>query len=698
MSDIGAVSYAIGGGAFLVLSVLLAVNWRGHLEGGFVLLAAASSAAWCFLIAYQVSMGAGALSPTVLFEVTVLLEVLRGGAWLSLLVALLRDYRHMQPASRSRLYAIHGLGILALSLGVAAALEFRLGFPVWTIVSLAIALAGLILLEQLYRNATPEGRWAIKFLVIGIGGIFAYDLVLYSQALLFRGIDVHLWNARGAANALAVPLIAVAAARNPDWAVKVFVSRQVVFYTTALIGAGIYLLAIAAGGYYVRFYGGNWGAFAQAVLLAGGAMTLMVLLLSVKVRARVRVFLVKHFFKSKYDYRREWLRLTLTLAAPDDAAPLKERALQGLAQLVESPGGSLWLGHERGDYRPAAQRRMEIPSGAREPADSALVRFLQERGWVIDLEEWRAEPSRYENLELPTWLCSQNRAWLVVPLLLQHRLLGFAVLLKPGVVSRLNWEDTDLLKTAGRQVASTLAQERAAEALAQAQQFDAYHRLTAFIMHDFKNLIAQQSLVLTNATRHKDNPAFVEDVIRTVENCVTRMNQLLEQLRRGEAPSRPRRVGLGDTLREVVARYASTQPEPVLQLPDTALDVLADPQGLATILGHVVRNAQEATARDGHVQVRLHRDGTDAIVEIEDDGAGMDPAFVAERLFRPFDTTKGTKGMGIGAFQVREFVHAAGGEVDVVSAPGAGTLFRIILPVLDPQPERRSPPEMELRS
>ena len=348
MTNIGAVSYTIGGGAFLVLSILLATSWRGRFQGGVVVAATGLSMVWCFWLAYQASVAAPYSSPTFL------LEVLRDGAWLSLLLTLLRGYDRSRSMSRSVVYAIRALWLLALLYGVAVALGLHTDFPFAVVALLAIALVGLILLEQLYRNTRPEKRWAIKFLVLGVGGIFVYDLFLYSQALLFREIDTDLWNARGAVNGLAVPLIAVAASRNPDWSVNVFVSRQVVFYSTALIGAGIYLLAMAAGGYYIQLYGGTWGTFAQVVFLVGAALMLAVVMLSSDLRAKVKVFLVKHFYKNKYDYRIEWLRLMHTLATPDEDTPLRERAVQALAQIVESPGGGLWLNHEKEELRPVA--------------------------------------------------------------------------------------------------------------------------------------------------------------------------------------------------------------------------------------------------------------------------------------------------------------------------------------------------------
>jgi putative PEP-CTERM system histidine kinase len=542
-----------------------------------------------------------------------------------------------------------------------------------------IALTGLVLVEQLYRNTATERRWSVKHLCLGLGGMFAYDLYLYADGLLFRQLDVELWSARGAINALIVPLLGLAAARNPRWSLDLSLSRRLAFYTTGLAAVGVYLLAMAAGGYYLRYYGGSWGAIAQIVFLFVAALTLLVTVFSGQVRARWKVLLSKHFYRYKYDYREEWLRLIQILfAAPTDEA-LPERALSAVADLVESPLAGLWL-DRTGVYSPAGGD-LAGPDSPAVPCEASLVRYLASDQWIIDVPEFRAGHPRYRDLELPPWLLTESRAWLVLPLLVESRLLGFMLLARPRAARTLDWEDFALLKTVGRQVAGVLAQHEAAQALAETRQFEAYNRLTAFIMHDLKNLIAQQSLVVKNAARHKDNPQFVEDAIQTVDNSVQRMSRLLEQLRRGEAASTPRRTALRTVAEEVVASCAQRRPQPVLEMPAEALEVVAQPERLALVLSHVIGNAQDATPATGSVRVTLRRDSDRAVIEVSDNGCGMDEQFVRERLFRPFDTTKGSKGMGIGAYQTREFVRASGGDVQVHSQPGRGTRFIIRLPL-----------------
>jgi putative PEP-CTERM system histidine kinase len=616
------------------------------------------------------------------------LEAVRDGAWLTLLLGLLGAHDRNRLIPRSLTIAAYALWIGVLlylpivHFGLQPTRSASAGSAAIILGPLALSFAGLLLVEQLYRNTRPDKRWAISFLCLGVGGIFAYDFFLYSQGLLLRQINADVWNARGAVNAFIVPFMAVSAARNREWSFDIFVSRHIIFYTASLIGAGIYLLAMAGGGYYIRVYGGSWGNVGQIVFLFAAGLLLVVIMFSSQVRTELRVFLTKHFYKNKYDYREEWLRLMNTLAHPFGELALPERTIKAIAQIVASPGGAVWIQEEGGQLKPMAQWRLAVPEGAVEPLTSPFARFLRERQWVLDLTEHKCDPARYDNLMLPDWLASIDRAWLVIPLINEQELFGFMVLARSDTSGRLTWEDTDLLKTVGQQVASHLAQRQAAQQLAEGKQFDAYNRLTAFLMHDLKNLIAQQSLVVKNAAKHKDNPVFIDDAIRTIDNSVRRMSQLLEQLKRGKEAGTAERVHLAQLLSNTVGKHASVDPVPELEVIENGIRVRADPQGLTMVLSHLIKNAQEATHADGHVQVRLRREGDHAVVEVTDNGCGMEPGFVRDRLFRPFDSTKGSKGMGIGAYQAREFIKNAGGDLSVQSQPGQGTTFRISLPAV----------------
>ncbi len=684
MDLVGLISYGVGAGLFLVLTALLAFGWRGRVEGGLLLAASALTAAWLGLLASEallgVEAGLGARA----------LELLRTVAWLAFLVRLL-GYRGAGGSARGlpRLaLGLYGLGALTLAGTLAEPFADALGLTAATLENpllaghVLLAVGGLVLVEQLFRNTPVDRRWTIKFLCLGLGGIFAYDFYLYADALLFHRIDPALWSARGAIYALVVPLLAVSAKRNKQWSVPIFASKSIVFHSATLVGAGGYLLLMAGAGYYIRAYGGEWGTALQAVFLFGAAVLLALLLFSGAARARFKLFLNQHFFEYKYDYREEWLRLIGTLAGSRTGQELRENAIRAVAAIVESTGGILWLRDDADVFQPVARTHLPDPGEAREPADGPLARFLETRELVVDLTECAREPELYAGLEVPEWLAKMPRAWLVVPLLQGSSLLGFIVLSESRAHFTFNWEDTDLLKTVGRQVASYLALMQATEQLADARQFEAFNRVSAFVVHDLKNLVAQLSLVVSNAKRHMQNPAFVEDAIRTVDNAVAKMNRMLEQLRKNRLQWKPAQpVDLGEVLDEVVRIRSGSAPAPRLDCRAEGLCILADRDRLGAVLGHLVQNAQEATGKKGHVTVRLARDGDAAVLEVEDDGVGMDAQFVRERLFKPFDTTKGNAGMGVGVYETREFVRAHGGTIDVQSAPGQGTTFRLRFPL-----------------
>jgi len=154
----------------------------------------------------------------------------------------------------------------------------------------------------------------------------------------------------------------------------------------------------------------------------------------------------------------------------------------------------------------------------------------------------------------------------------------------------------------------------------------------------------------------------------------------LQRLRDGAQAESKLSVDLAQLLDEVVREAQACKPSPVFECEAMNLSVTANRDRLASVVGHVIRNAQDATPENGKVVVRLQKLNGHAVIEVEDTGCGMDESFMNARLFRPFQTTKGSSGMGIGVYEAREFVRSLGGDVYVDSKPGHGTVFRIHLP------------------
>lgn len=679
LTTIATISYSIAAAAFLLLGLLLLTRWRARIHGPTFSLACAITVLWAGGLAIHPTEAAGPL------WWAGLLEILRNGAWTVALLALLghfhgnNDWRRFER--RNPLLAMAGFYALVLAERAVSALSPSLlgsqGALLSGVAHIGMAVLGMLLVEQLYRNKPVQERWAIKFACLGVGGMFVYDFYLYSNALLMREINAEIWSARGVVNALTVPLIAISIGRSASWSSHIAVSRRALFHSAALFGSATYLMAMGAAGYYLRYVGGAWGSLMQVTFLFGALLLLAGILFSGTFRSWLKVFISKHFYSYNYDYREEWLRFTRTLSK--GGPNLGERTLQAVGELVESAGGVLFVRGETGLCEPVAGWHLPLNLPA-EPDDSPFCAFLESRQWVVDLQEYAEDPAKYNDVALPDWLPRVARARLVVPLILQERLFGFMLLQQPRSSISLNWEVIDLLKIAGSQAASYLAQQEAATALMLARQFESFNRMSTFVVHDLKNLVSQLGLMISNAEKHKHNPEFQADMLETVTLSVQKMRLMLQKLSRSASQERPVPVMMEKLLTQAVANKAAFEPRPVLSVEEPRLRVLADWERLERVLGHLIQNAIEATPKDGKVAIRLCRDDNSVIIEITDTGEGMSEEFIRERLFKPFESTK-SAGMGIGAFESREYIHELGGQLAVSSEPPHGSTFRISLPL-----------------
>ena len=625
----------------------------------------------------------------VLSALGALFDLLRYGAWLAFLLTLQRNQsRDTDTLARSLRWAsigAWGLAAALLAIQVLRGQDAAEVTPIRLGVALSLPVCGLLLVEQIFRNLSEDLRWNAKPVCLGLICVFAFDVYLDTEALLFGHFDADAFSVRSGAHAMAVPFLFIAARRSNNWIAKLQVSRAAAFYSATLVLAGGYLLFMAALGYYVRYFGGDWGRALQLGMLVAGLAFLGMLVFSGSLRSWLRVFVGKHFFSYRYDYREEWLRFTAMLSSKRSPQEMGEQIVRGLAKLVESPGGSLWThgGGEGGGYAQTAAWNSQRLTEA-EPFDSSLCRFLQEQGWVIDLDEFRASPRRYGALALPTWLLGVPNGWLVVPLLAGDELQGFVLLSRPLTALTLNWEVLDLIKTAGRQAAGYLAQMQATEALLEARKFEAFNRMSAFVVHDLKNIVAQLSLMLKNAERLHDNREFQQDMLLTVESSLEKMRRLMLQLREGATPPGGSR---GVELQPIVKRLVASTKAQGRTLEVDELERLATrghDERLERVVGHLVQNALDATPASGRVWIRVTRFSGQVQLAVGDTGAGMSEDFVRNKLFRPFSTTKHS-GMGIGSYESFQYIRELGGSMNVESQVGQGTVITVLLPLFESQ-------------
>ena len=684
--DLTFISLATAAAAYAILAV-----WTSR--GPEVSATRAGRARMVFLLATGATVGWAALGAAdrlvasfLPSHLAALLDSGRQLLWCLLLLTLL------QPAERAKNWAREWRPLLRATLLVFAAalaiwlartwqgeLGAQIGWPSLG-ASLAFAVLGLVLVEQLFRNLPEDSRWSAKPLCLALGLIFGYDLYLYSEAVLLGRLDPDGLVARGAVSVIAVPLLNSATRGRSDWMRRIQVSRSMAFHSATLVLVGAYLLLMAGAGYYVRYFGGEWGRALQLALGTGALLALAAIMLSGSLRARLRVFVSKNFFSYRYDYREEWLKFTRTLASSHAPQEVGSLIVKGLSSLVETPGGDLWTTDgASADFRQTA--RWNVPAVAlREPVQSIFGEFLKVKGWVIDMHEYRNAPRRYGELVLPSWLLARGETWLVVPLAVGDELLGFVTLDRPRTTLDLDWEVRDLLKTAAQQAAGYLAQMRATEALLEARKFDAFNRMSAFVVHDLKNIVTQLSLMMKNAQRLHANPEFQQDMLLTVESSLEKMRRLMLQLREGATPpGNAHGVDVAAILHrlDLMARGRGRQLEVNCE---DHLFTRGHEDRLERVLGHLVQNAFDATQVDGRVWIAARRHSGQVLVEVGDTGTGMDEDFVQNRLFRPFGSTK-HDGMGIGSYESHQYIRELGGAIDVQSKPGQGTVMHIALPL-----------------
>ncbi len=540
-----------------------------------------------------------------------------------------------------------------------------------TTTRLGFAVCNVLLLENLYFNTPADRRWSINLLCVALGGIFLYDLVLYADGVLFHRLSFSLMEARAPATTLAAPLIALAAARNRRWSVNIHVSRDVVFHSFTLIGSGVFLLAIALVGEVFRRGGSEWGSVAEASLVFAAVLTVAVTITSGTARSHIRSMVVENFFSHRYDYRKEWMRCIDALTAPDAFVALHKRAIRAAGEVVDSPAGALFVRPPQ-DVAFLWAGSWNMPAmTAPIPPGHPLVGAFGDGDWIVRLEE---------HADAENWFPELSRSWLVLPLNHFGALIGFVVLARPRAQFKLDREAFDLLRVIGREIASRVAEQRAVQVLSQTQQLREYSQRFAFVIHDIKNVSGQLSMLLTNAEIHADNPAFQRDMLATVRASVGKITRLLSRLEAERQERDHALIAPAERLRVLIETTRTVSGRDIhLDDQGGGIGAAIDPDAFDMVVTHMLNNALEASEPDTAVQIVLRLEAHGIVVDIVDHGSGMEPEFVRDELFRPLRTTKGD-GHGIGAYQARELLRDAGGDLLAISKRGVGTTIRLILP------------------
>lgn len=579
---------------------------------------------------------------------------------------LLPTERFLRPVTELHFTA----GILPLG-------HFGYAFYIFFLLGLVYSAANL---EVTLRSSSGPDRWHMKFLVLGVEGLLAYTIFQTSQWLVFHEIRLSFTWLRAPVLLVSSGFMAFGIFRHRLLHTHVRVSRHIIYQSMTVLLVGVYLLLVGLLAGAFQYWGVSPHYFVTVLALFLGAMGLGTVLLSEKLRSRIRRYISTHFFRNKYDYRVEWLRVTEELTSRITLKELVTPIVDIFATTPEASRISLWI-------RDPARRCFSLQGGRNVPAklepikeDNSLVTVLQNTGEPLSKENGSKGKLPRDAWSENSELCRKLGAEVWVPLKGGEELVGLVSLGPMLSGDRYTAEDYDLLKTLGRQAGAVILNALLSQAMVERKEMEAFHKLSSFVLHDMKNFVSSLSMVVQNAAHHLDNPDYRREAFRSVEKTVENMGALVARLSSGRLDLALHReeTDLNLVAEEALSELTINGSNDLKLTADLhpLPPVKVDRQQVHKVIRNLCLNALEATGRGGSVSIRTWVEDGWVNLAVTDDGPGMERDFIEGRLFRPFQTTKG-KGLGLGLYHCKTIMEAHEGQIEVDSEVDKGTTFTL---------------------
>ncbi len=520
----------------------------------------------------------------------------------------------------------------------------------------------LMHLERTLRALVGSTRWQIKFIVLGLGAFFAAQIYTSSQALLFSSVDVAIESINAYAVIIADCLIIVSLMRNRPFNVTIYLSRTILHSSITAVVVGIYLLTVGLLTKAINYFGSDLnlplGTFFVFLALVG----LTIGLLSDELRHHVKRFISRHFYRSYYDYRQEWTAFTGRTAMVVHVKELCTIVCTILSETFGVPSVTIWLADEEASNHVAICGSTAFSDTASYPPEitgqgmTALVQCIREHQMPVDFEI-ASDPQRRELRQ------------------------AHASFFRAAKI-RYTLEDCDLLKTMADQTAANLLNLQLLQRVVHAKQMETFQALSAFFVHDLKNLAAKLSLMVQNLPLYYDNPEFRDDALHVIAGSVAKMNAMCGRLSllTRELELQRTEVDLNELVQTTLAALNGSFRATLIYVPGHVPKLVIDPEQMQKVLENLLLNAHEAMETEGEIRIETAQQERWTVLTVSDNGCGMSRAFMDRSLFHPFQTTK-SQGLGIGLFHSRTIVEAHHGRIEVESEEGQGSTFRVLLPV-----------------
>jgi putative PEP-CTERM system histidine kinase len=562
----------------------------------------------------------------------------------------------------------------------------ELGWPGYLLQVFILLTVVIILmsLERTLRASMGHMRWQIKYMIVGLGSLFAVRIYTGGQTLLFRSVDMGLEVVNACAVIVAGALMIRSLLRLRVLNVDFYPSHTVLFGTFTVILVGIYFIVVGVLANLVRYFDGGQSLALKVFLVFLAFLGLSILLLSDRLRHKIKRFIAVQMKRPQYDYRKEWTKFTEKTSTITDVDSLCMMVARIVSDTMEVLSVTVWLLDERHDRLTPAGSTVFSETGAghliSEEGKTKLIEAMIDQEMVVDLDDTEVAWARDLKLLMPDF--REARVRYCVPLFAGGNLLGVMTLGERVEYKPLSFEELDLLKTIADQTAGTLLNLKLSENLRKAKEMEAFQTLSAFMTHDLKNLASTLSLTMQNLPIHFNNPEFRDDALRTMKESVSKINNMCSHLSMLSRRIELKKVetDLNNLIITSLACLNGGSKVSVLQDLQPVPKMSVDPDQIQKVVTNLILNANEALTNDGKIRVTTGQKDGWAILSVSDNGCGMSKEFIEQSLFRPFKTTK-KHGMGIGLFHSKTIVEAHQGRIEVESEEGKGSVFRVMLPL-----------------
>ena len=560
-------------------------------------------------------------------------------------------------------------------------------WPAFLYYSLFLGCAILILmnLEKTLRASSGETRWHIKFMLLGIGSLFAARIYTSSERLLFLGDKTMLCAIDSGTLLFANVLVLASAVRTHLRNYNVYVSQDVLYNSAVIIIVGIYLFGLGVVAKIARYIGAGEILLQNAFLIFLAFVGISVLLLSGNLHFRTKKFISRHFKRPLYDYKKILGTLTERTISLVNVQDFCSAVAKSIAGTLNVPAVSIWLNDETQTSPVLAGSTHLSLSGdlPRDLENEIKVLMISLRNKQEPLKLDRSSSSSADARE-PGTQRTDDAVHCCVPLAASGELLGIITLGRKQGDEDFTLEDFDLLKIIGNQAAGFVLNQRLFESLSVAREMEAFQRLSTFFVHDMKNLASTLSLTLENLPLHYNNPKYREGATKVISGSLRKIQDMCSRLSslKHNPDLNYRECNLNDVVSAAISDFEGSQDVRIItELREVPL-VRVDSDQIEKVLLNLILNAKEASGEDCRIRITVKSENGYAVLSVTDNGKGMSQEFLASKLFKPFKSTK-TKGLGIGLYQSKMVIEAHKGKIEVESQEGKGTTFRVFLPVVE---------------